>query len=185
MARDDGRNGGTMNRTSNCELAGTLNGFDHDPEEATYNVRYKGMVGGQPVFEGWRDPRQGPSLLGRFLARLKPNKRSLNIKMKRNKDMFVTVNAVGDLFWSTDWSAVMTVDDRTEYYGELEYLEGDVWIPRSSVKPGNPYSSIRFKAKSTHFFFQHSYAFSYNVRYGPSRASTEYEIDPDIKNPSM
>jgi hypothetical protein len=102
-------------------------------------------------------------------------------------DTIVYVETFGPhLFWSLTRDAVTTLDDGSGLYGELRYLEGDDWVKREDFK-GHHCRLMRFKARFNAAGARgEAHKFSYNVllrdRFGDM---VEYEIDPDIKNPSV
>jgi hypothetical protein len=102
-------------------------------------------------------------------------------------DTLVYVETFGPhLFWSLTRDAVTTQEDHSDLYGELRYLDGDDWVKREDF--GQHFCRMmRFKAKLNAAGAKgESHKFSYNVllrdRFGDM---VEYEIDPDIKNPSV
>lgn len=190
MARDDiativGGHGAS--RSDSCvsstyELADGAPESFHPKRSKTYRLRYEGMVDGQPTFSSGVESDPVRSLWGRFLG-LFAQASALDIRIK--EDTLVTVETIGDLYWSTRRSALMTRRDRTGLYGELRYLDGDQWKRRSEIDPELKCRKIRFKARRRGFIITHSHAFSFNVQYPAGGGYAEYEIDPDIKNPSM
>jgi hypothetical protein len=111
---------------------------------------------------------------------------SLDIRIM-GRDTVVQVETFGPhIFWSLTRDAITTLDDHSDLYGELRYLDGDRWVKREEVDQ-HFCRQIRFKAKFNSTATRtESHKFSYNVllrdRFGDI---VEYEIDPDIKNPSV
>jgi hypothetical protein len=112
--------------------------------------------------------------------------RSLDIAIP-GYDTLVYVETFGPhLFWSVTRDAVTTQEDHSDLYGELRYFDGSDWVRREDFR--KPFCRrIRFKAKFNSAATQReSHKFSYNVllrdRFGDM---VEYEIDPDIQNPSV
>lgn len=95
-----------------------------------------------------------------------------------------TISAGGGnvLLWSLGTDAVMTREPRTDFYGELRYWNGGQFVPRQDFDEASC-SRIRFKAKKK-ARPPANHKFSYNVIYRRQGAMVEFEIDPDIKNPS-
>jgi hypothetical protein len=102
-------------------------------------------------------------------------------------DTLVYVETVGShFFWSVTRDALTTAEDHSDLYGELRYLDGDEWVKREDFDK-HFCRLMRFKAKFNAAGAKgESHKFSYNVllrdRFGDM---VEYEIDPDIKNPSV
>jgi hypothetical protein len=111
---------------------------------------------------------------------------SLDIRIP-GQDTLVHVETVGPhFFWSLTKDAITMLDDHSDLYGELLYLEGNRWVRREEFT-GHFCRQIRFKAKFNSAATQaESHKFSYNVllrdRFGDME---EYEIDPDIQNPRV
>lgn len=108
----------------------------------------------------------------------------LDIEIDSHTTITVECDSGSDLFWSLLRNAVMTEDDRQEYYGDLRYRLGGRWKKSPPADIGEC-RAIRFKAKhAPHPPKIHK--FSYNVRYRDAgRDLVDFEIDPDIKNPSL
>jgi hypothetical protein len=89
-----------------------------------------------------------------------------------------------DLASAPQIEAIMTKDDRSYYYGDLEYSDDDGVTWSKSASKTCPY--IRFKAKKKKRWPAAKHKFSYNVRL-PDLSGTEVhlEIDPDIQNPKV
>ena len=100
-------------------------------------------------------------------------------------DSRVTVETVGEgLLWSLGTDAVMTQQIRTNFYGELRYWNGGQWLPREDFDQASC-ARMRFKAKKNGASQPERHKFSYNVIYRDDHGDMiEFEIDPDIKNPS-
>ncbi|HEX8622029.1 MAG TPA: nucleotide synthetase [Allosphingosinicella sp.] len=102
-------------------------------------------------------------------------------------DSGVTVETVSKanrvLLWSLGTDAVMTREPRTDFYGELRYWNGGQWLAREDFDESSC-ARIRFKAKKK-AHPPENHKFSYNVIYRDRQGGDiEFEIDPDIKNPS-
>jgi hypothetical protein len=108
-----------------------------------------------------------------------------NLDIGIKDDSRVTVETVGDgLLWSLATDAVMTRENRTNLYGELRYSDGAQLVAREDFNKA-ACSRIQFKAKRNGASQPQRHKFSYNVIYRDARgAMVEFEIDPDIKNPS-
>lgn len=112
--------------------------------------------------------------------------RSLDIAIP-GYDTLVYVETFGPhLFWSLTRDAVTTLEDHSDLYGELRYLDGNTWVEREEFQ--NRFCrQIRFKAKfNSAATSGERHKFSYNVllRNG-FKNMVEYEIDPDIQNPKV
>lgn len=198
MARDDSSTSRGLRGTGGTRSLVRMKTFELAPEAPPgtgmelptlrYFLSYTLDSNGDPVFEAIEDPRPAASLWGKFLALVHPG-RHLDIGIARNTFVEVETDGAVDLYWSDEASAVMTLRDRRKWYGELRYWDGSDWKIRSELAPDFKCRRIRFRAKRRPRFlgiFTHYDAFSYNVRYlGPRGDLVEYEIDPDIKNPSM
>lgn len=110
-----------------------------------------------------------------------------NLDIGVEDDSRVTVETVSKpgriLLWSLGTDAVMTREPRTDFYGELRYWNGGQWLRREDFDEPSC-TRIRFKAKKK-ARPPESHKFSYNVIYRNGQGRMiEFEIDPDIKNPS-
>jgi hypothetical protein len=102
-------------------------------------------------------------------------------------DTVVQVDTFGpNLFWSLTKDAVTTLEDHSDLYGELRYFDGHSWTAREDFD-GKACQRIRFKAKfNAAATGAESHKFSYNVVLRDAGGKlVEYEIDPDIKNPTQ
>ena len=170
-------------------------GFSDTPHEIDLQLSYKIDRFGQPEFRHriTRNSRErslsrsgnDQSEWSEFFDR-EDFVRDLDIKLEG--DTIVTVETVVEnsaqaFFWSRERSAIKTKRDRSDLFGELRYLVGEEWKPMNEVDPGKC-RKIRFKAKYATGNPRY-HKFSYNVRFRDTdNAMTDYEIDPDIKNPS-
>lgn len=112
---------------------------------------------------------------------------SLDIVIE-DRDTVVIVDTFGPhLSWSLINDAITTLDDGSNLYGELRYWDGSSWARREDFDPGKTCRRIRFKARfNAAAPTPESHKFSYNVRLrDPQGNLVDYEIDPDIKNPSV
>lgn len=119
-----------------------------------------------------------------FLAR-KEFIRTLDIGIS-DVDTLVQVETFGPhLFWSLATDAITTLDDMSDLYGELRYFDGSKWVKREDFDK-HLCRCIRFKAKFNAAASNGKvHKFSYNVLLRDCFGDiVEYEIDPDIKNPS-
>lgn len=109
----------------------------------------------------------------------------LDIPINR-RDTLVEVETVGDdLSWSLTEDAVTTLENHSDLYGELLYWNGSSWLKREDFdKPSC--RRIRFRAKLNEDAAKAAHKFSYHVLLRNEEGQlVEYEIDPDIKNPSV
>lgn len=109
-----------------------------------------------------------------------------DLDIRITKDSLVTVETFGNgLLWSLGVDAIMTREPRTTLYGELRYWNGGQWQTREDFDQASC-RRIRFKAKKSAAANEESHKFSYNVIYRTRDGNMqEFEIDPDIKNPSV
>jgi hypothetical protein len=99
----------------------------------------------------------------------------------------ITVSLVGNkpFYWSLLRSAVKTRDDLSHLYGDLRYREDGSWKKKDPGDVGFS-TAIRFKAKRLPGAATENHKFSYNVRYEDEDENLQdFDIDPDIKNPSV
>lgn len=115
-----------------------------------------------------------------------PIEPSLDIVIE-DRDTIVIVDTFGPhLSWSLSTDALTTLEDRSNLYGELRYWDGSDWTRREDFERRKTCERIRFKARfNAAATTSENHKFSYNVRLlDPQGQTVEYEIDPDIKNPS-
>lgn len=113
--------------------------------------------------------------------------RSLDIVIE-DRDTVVIVDTFGPhLSWSLVNDAITTLEDGSNLYGELRYWDGGSWARREDFATGKTCRRIRFKARfNASAPAPENHKFSYNVVLrDPLGDMVEYEIDPDIKNPSV
>jgi hypothetical protein len=118
-------------------------------------------------------------------------KKDLDIRVK--EDSIVVVDTEDEsadkslnMVWQTAHDAIMTVGDWSHLYGELRYWDSvqKRFVPRTELM-ANECRRIRFKAKKG-TGPQVGHQFSYFVRLRDKQGKmTDYEIDPDIRNPSV
>lgn len=90
------------------------------------------------------------------------------------------------LYWSLNYEALKTREDRSLLYGELKYKQRDGWKRRTQYTATNLPRLIRFKANLNEDDRDAVHKFSYFVKLMDSTGTlVEFEIDPDIKNPSF
>lgn len=115
----------------------------------------------------------------------------LDISIKRDSIVFVAMDQDNTFVWSQDVDAIKTLHSHRRLYGDLRYYK-----PKTEDKPEDwqkrqtydlPFCHmIRFKAKRKKGTKEERHKFSYNVRLkNNNEHMEEYEIDPDIKNPSV
>jgi hypothetical protein len=159
-------------------------------------LRYGGLnEEGEPTFRYFQEaiPADAvpPSKSGRDQTQWSPNltkeelRAELHIFIKKDTLVTVHTDSGNDLFWSLESSAVKTREPRRGLYGQLRYWHPTGWKKRAQLDGDFLCRKIQFKAQRRHGNVEQSDKFSYNVRYRRDGALVEFEIDPDIRNPSV
>ena len=108
----------------------------------------------------------------------------LNIYIYDHSLIFVSVDSGDDLLWSATHNAIKTLHPQRHLYGYLRYRDGDKWKRRTSFD-SNLCKDILFRATYNAKANEENHKFSYFVRYRYGNEMIEYEIDPDIRNPTL
>ncbi|HEX6376192.1 MAG TPA: nucleotide synthetase [Allosphingosinicella sp.] len=111
---------------------------------------------------------------------------SLDIKVKKNCIVVLVTDKSKELFWSLLKDGITTSEDRSEFYYELRYRDGDENVRRTEFTKGRC-REISFKAqRNTSKPTDTSHKFNFNVAArNEAGEMEEVLIDPDIKNPSV
>lgn len=113
---------------------------------------------------------------------------SLNVLDLRveGKDTEIEVVTSPGLYWSRQHHAIQTKISREDFYGYLRYNDNGTWKYFDDyMTPQTLSRVVRFKAKLNPDYGNRNHKFSYFVLLTkPDDSLLEYEIDPDIKNPS-
>lgn len=103
------------------------------------------------------------------------------------RDAVVEMVTFGELFWSREQHAIQTKISREDFYGYLRYTyDGANWLYFDDYMNNEELCRrVIFKAKVNPDFGNRNHKFSFFVKLKKANDDLlEYEIDPDIKNPS-
>ena len=101
------------------------------------------------------------------------------------RDAVVEMITFGNLFWSQEQHAIQTKISREDFYGYLRYTNDDHNWNYFDDHDHGTCRRVTFKAKLNQDYGNRNHKFSFFVRLEKANGDMlEYEIDPDIKNPS-
>ena len=151
-------------------------------ENGDYVFRYKAKKGRKGDLNFWQDPIDDTDWIIFLIGRNYVAEIDIDIS-DADTTVFVEIVDEGgfeNMFWSPTTPAIRTLKYRKRLFGNLQYWAGGTWTRNRPTRP--PARRISFDARyNDRIHREDKHKFSFNVLLP---VLGEFEIDPEIKNPS-